>query len=172
MPEQIRYAWGSSSLGEFLAAQSDQGIVAFEFVDGRDAMLERLHTRLPSAVFVKDEDALRDTLDALSGLVDHPQRDPAFKLDMRGTDDEKRVWEILRRTPAGATTNYGAIAAELGTRDARDVTKAVVNNSIAILVPCHRVVKKDGSISGFRWGVKRKRTLLSREQQGVGFRLE
>jgi AraC family transcriptional regulator, regulatory protein of adaptative response / methylated-DNA-[protein]-cysteine methyltransferase len=78
---------------------------------------------------------------------------------------------MLREIPAGATTNYGALAAKLGTRDARDVTEAIGSNSIAILIPCHRVVRKDGSISGYRWGIRRKRALLDRERQAAPVRL-
>jgi AraC family transcriptional regulator of adaptative response/methylated-DNA-[protein]-cysteine methyltransferase len=76
------------------------------------------------------------------------------------------VWTMLREIPAGETTNYGALAAKLGTRDARDVTGAIASNCIAILVPCHRVIRKDGSISGYGWGVRRKRALLNRERSG------
>jgi AraC family transcriptional regulator of adaptative response/methylated-DNA-[protein]-cysteine methyltransferase len=93
-------------------------------------------------------------------------------LDIRGTDFQKRVWEILRRIPAGETTYYGAVAAELGSTDARETTDAIANNPIAVLIPCHRVVKKDGSLSGYRGGVSRKRALLSREQHASGFSLK
>jgi AraC family transcriptional regulator of adaptative response/methylated-DNA-[protein]-cysteine methyltransferase len=100
----------------------------------------------------------------LEHVVDHPQ-DPGIVLDMRGSDYQKQVWTMLRKVPAGETTNYGSLAAKLGTRDSRDVTEAIGSNAIAILIPCHRVVKKDGSISGYRWGVRRKRILLQRERQ-------
>jgi O-6-methylguanine DNA methyltransferase len=116
--KRIRYAWGESSVGEFTAAVSQRGLVAFEFADGRIA-----------------------------------------------------AWSLLREIPVGQTTNYGALAAKLGTRDARDVTEAILWNAIAILIPCHRVVKKDGSVSGYRWGFMRKRTLLERERQAALFRL-
>ena len=85
-------------------------------------------------------------------------------LDLRGTPYEIQVWNLLREIAVGETTSYGALAAKLGTRDARDVTVAISTNPVAILVPCHRVIKKDGSISGYRWGVPRKRALLEREQ--------
>jgi AraC family transcriptional regulator of adaptative response/methylated-DNA-[protein]-cysteine methyltransferase len=90
---------------------------------------------------------------------------------LRGTPYEVEVWSMLRAIPAGEMTNYGALAAKLGTRDAREVTEAIACNPIAVLVPCHRVIKKDGSISGYRWGVKRKRELLAREQRSGVFRL-
>ena len=171
MPEQIRYAWGTSSLGDFVAAGSDAGLVAFEFGDQRAAMLDALRTRFPDAAIVEDRDRLADILEKLGRLIEHPDQDAGVALDMRGSDYQRRVWALLREIPAGETTTYGALAARLGTRDTRDVTEAISLNTIAILVPCHRVIKKDGSISGYRWGVRRKRILLQREQR-TGFVLQ
>jgi AraC family transcriptional regulator of adaptative response/methylated-DNA-[protein]-cysteine methyltransferase len=96
---------------------------------------------------------------------------PCIALDPRGDDYQKTVWSIVQEIPAGETTTYGALAAKLGSRDARDVTAAIAANAIALLIPCHRVVKKDGSLSGYRWGTKRKRTLLERERRAVSFQL-
>ena len=101
----------------------------------------------------------------MNRALEEPGFDPAVPLDLRGTPYEVEVWSMLRAIPVGETTNYGALAARLGTRDARDVTEAIACNPIAVLVPCHRVIKKDGSISGYRWGVKRKRELLARERR-------
>ena len=104
--------------------------------------------------------------------IEEPGFDPGIPLDLRGTPYEISAWKMLRSIRAGETTNYGTLAAELGARDARDVTEAIANNPIAVLIPCHRVIKKNGSISGYRWGVKRKRMLLAREQSRRDFRLE
>jgi AraC family transcriptional regulator of adaptative response/methylated-DNA-[protein]-cysteine methyltransferase len=164
MQEKIRYAWGASSLGEFIAAVSDVGLLAFEFGENRTAMLNALENRLPEASVVNDQDGLAGILESLERIVDQPGQDASIALDMRGSDYQKQVWTMLREIPAGETTSYGALAAKLGTRDARDVTEAIGSNMIAILIPCHRVIKKDGSISGYRWGVRRKRSLLEREQ--------
>jgi AraC family transcriptional regulator of adaptative response/methylated-DNA-[protein]-cysteine methyltransferase len=164
MPEQIRYAWGASSLGDFIAAVSDVGLLAFEFGDNRTAMLSALKSRLPGASVVNDQDGLAGTVAKLVRLVDRPGQDAGIVLDMRGSDFQKQVWTMLREIPGGETTSYGALAGKLGTRDARDVTEAIGSNTIAILIPCHRVIRKDGSISGYRWGVRRKRILLEREQ--------
>jgi AraC family transcriptional regulator, regulatory protein of adaptative response / methylated-DNA-[protein]-cysteine methyltransferase len=164
MQEQIRYAWGKSSLGDFIAAVSDVGLLAFEFGETRKAMLSALESRLPDASIVNDQDALAGTVAELKRIVDHPGEDSGIVLDIRGSDYQKHVWTMLREIPRGETTSYGALAAKLGTRDARDVTEAIGSNTIAILIPCHRVIKKDGSISGCRWGVRRKRSLLEREQ--------
>ena len=171
MPERIRYAWGRSSLGEFIAAVSGRGVVAFEFADGRAAALEALQARLPGAAFEEEREGLAELVDKLATVVDHPGSTSDIVLDPRGSDDQVRVWSLLREIPAGQTTTYGGLAAKLGTRDARDVTEAVASNGIAILIPCHRVVKKDGSLSGYRWGFRRKRALLERERRATPFRL-
>jgi AraC family transcriptional regulator, regulatory protein of adaptative response / methylated-DNA-[protein]-cysteine methyltransferase len=165
MTERIRYAFGSSSLGDVFAAVSDRGLVAFEFADRSGEVPEALRAFLPEASFVEDESGLAPLLGKLETLVDRPGEAADIPLDMRGSDYQKKVWSLLREIPSGATTNYGALAAKLGTRDARDVTEAIASNAIAILIPCHRVVKKDGAISGYRWGFKRKRALLAREQR-------
>ena len=171
MSESIRYAWGESSLGDFIAAVSARGLVAFEFADHRAAILEALRTRLAGAALEEDRNGLADLVDKLEALVDRPDVGLAIPLDPRGSDYQRQVWSLLRDFPAGETTHYGALAAKLGTRDARDVTEAIAANAIAILIPCHRVVKKDGSLSGYRWGFKRKRALLDRERQAAPFRL-
>jgi AraC family transcriptional regulator of adaptative response/methylated-DNA-[protein]-cysteine methyltransferase len=170
MSECIRYAWETSSLGDFIAAASDDGLVAFEFGEPGVAMLEALQARFPDAVTKEDRSGLSDTVAKLEHLVDRPDKDPQIALDMRGSDYQRLVWTMLLEIPAGETTNYGSLAAKLGTRDARDVTEAIGSNAIAILIPCHRVVKKDGSISGYRWGVRRKRALLERERQAITLR--
>jgi AraC family transcriptional regulator of adaptative response/methylated-DNA-[protein]-cysteine methyltransferase len=104
-------------------------------------------------------------------MIEEPGVDHGIPLDPRGTPIQMSVWQLLGNIPMGETSHYGALAAELGTRDARPVTEAIAANSIAILVPCHRVIKKDGSISGYRWSTRRKRTLLQREQAAVRERL-
>ena len=171
MTEIIRHAFGQSSLGDFLAASSDRGLVAFEFTDPGAAVLDTLRGRFPAASLEEDNTGLGDVIGKLAVLVDHPATDPGIALDPRGSDYQKQLWSLLREIPAGETTNYGALAAKLGTRDARDVTEAIGANAIAILIPCHRVIKKDGSISGYRWGVRRKRALLERERRASAFQL-
>jgi len=166
MSEHIRYAWGSSSLGDFIAAVSDRGLVAFEFADCRAAALG---ARLSAASLATDEAGLADVVAKLAALADHPARNPGIALDPRGSDYQKQVWSLLQQIPPGETTTYGALAAGLGTRDARDVTEAIAANMIAILIPCHRVVKKGGALSGYRWGFKRKRALLARERRRTPF---
>jgi len=170
MSDHLRYAWGTSSLGDFLAVASDKGLVALEFGSRSDAMLDELQTRLPQAVIEEDASGLADLVAGLADIVDHPGEEGGIALDPRGSDYQRKVWAMLREIPTGETTSYGALAARLGTRDARDVTEAIGANAIAILIPCHRVLKKDGSISGYRWGVRRKRVLLDRERKAAASR--
>jgi AraC family transcriptional regulator of adaptative response/methylated-DNA-[protein]-cysteine methyltransferase len=166
MSDLIHYAIGHSSLGDFFAARSERGIVAFEFMSAGVDPADLLRERFAAAELLEDAAGPAATLAALVRLVDHPGEDPGLPLDLRGSDYERTVWQMLREIPVGATTSYGEIAARMGTpRDARDATAAIAANRIAILVPCHRVLKKDGSLSGYRWGAKRKRELLARERR-------
>lgn len=167
MREIIRFGWEISSLGDFVVAASDDGIVAIEFASMHTAMEDALRLRFPDADLQRDQEELADVLVAVANAIDNPAAPVDLPLDLRGTPYETRVWRMLREIPAGSTTTYGALAQKLGTRDARDVTAAIANNPIAVLVPCHRVIKSDGTISGYRWGTRRKRTLLAREQQSA-----
>ena len=161
MSDFIRYAFGKTSLGDVMVAASDKGVVALEFVDDREVAEKSFHSRFMDAKVVSDQTGLSLLLSRIRRVVDQHSD---IELDLRGTPYEIKVWNLLREIAAGETTSYGALAAKLGRRDARDVTVAISTNPIAILVPCHRVLKKDDSISGYRWGVRRKRALLEREQ--------
>jgi AraC family transcriptional regulator of adaptative response/methylated-DNA-[protein]-cysteine methyltransferase len=167
MREVIRFAWGRSLLGDYIVAMSEQGLVAFEFAGKRAAGEDSLRDRFPEAEIVADQEGLTEVVGKLDQVIERPGFDPKIPLDLRGTPYEINVWRMLGDIPMGETTNYGALAAKLGTRDAREVTEAIGANPIAILVPCHRVIKKDGSIAGYRWGVYRKRALLVRERQAA-----
>ena len=165
MRETIRFAWETSSLGDLLMAMSDKGLVALEFSADRAATEAALRDRFPEADVIDDRHDLADVFKAVKRAIEEPGFDPDIALDLRGTPYEVEVWSMLRAIPMGETTSYGALAARLGTRDAREVTEAIGRNPVAVLVPCHRVIRKDGSISGYRWGVKRKRELLARERR-------
>ena len=133
-----------------------------------------MRARLPQAELVEASSELMDVLSEIARAIEDPAACESalhVPLDLRGTAYEVQVWSMLRSIPAGETTSYGTLAARMGTSDARDVTKAIAANPIAVLVPCHRVIKSDGSISGYRWGVARKRELLAREQRGRPFQL-
>jgi AraC family transcriptional regulator, regulatory protein of adaptative response / methylated-DNA-[protein]-cysteine methyltransferase len=170
MREIIRFAWGNSSLGDFMVAMSGNGLVALEFSSNRSAAEDALRARFPEADVIDGGQELTAILEKVQRAIEAPGFDPVIPLDLRGTSYEVEVWSMLRAIPVGETTNYGSLAARLGTRDAREVTEAIACNPVAVLVPCHRVIKKDGSISGYRWGVKRKRELLARERRPGGLR--
>jgi AraC family transcriptional regulator of adaptative response/methylated-DNA-[protein]-cysteine methyltransferase len=167
MNDIIRYAFGKTSLGEVLVAASERGVTALEFVADREIAEKSLQSRFVDAKIVADQAGLSLLLSDMSRVVDRPDLGSDIALDLRGTPYEILVWNLLREIAVGQTTSYGALAAKLGTRDTRDVTVAISTNPVAILVPCHRVIRKDGSISGYRWGVPRKRALLEREQLGL-----
>jgi AraC family transcriptional regulator, regulatory protein of adaptative response / methylated-DNA-[protein]-cysteine methyltransferase len=165
MVEIIRYAQGDSSLGRIVAAMSDRGLAMVEFGAVSDALLEGLRARFPGADLVEDPAFMRETLARLASLIEHPEAKIDLPLDFRGTEFELRVWNALREIPAGRTVSYGEIAARIGSpRAAREVAEACAANRLAVIVPCHRVVKKGGSISGYRWGFKRKHALIERER--------
>jgi AraC family transcriptional regulator, regulatory protein of adaptative response / methylated-DNA-[protein]-cysteine methyltransferase len=161
----ICFGWGTSSLGDFMVAMSGQGLVALEFSTWRAATEEALRARFSDADVIESRQTMTDVVARLQRAIEEPGFDPDLALDLRGTPYEIEVWSMLRAIPLGETTSYGALAVKLGTRDARDVSEAIARNPIAVLVPCHRVIKKDGTISGYRWGVKRKRELLARERK-------
>src|SRR5690348_1312285 len=165
MRDVIRFAWGPGSLGDIMVAMSDKGLIALEFSSNRGATEDALRARFAEADIIDGQQDLTDVLDKVNRALDEPGFDTGLPFDLRGTPYDVAVWSMLRQISVGETTSYGALAAKLGTRDAREVAEAIARNPIAVLVPCHRVIKNDGSISGYRWGVKRKRALLAREQR-------
>jgi AraC family transcriptional regulator, regulatory protein of adaptative response / methylated-DNA-[protein]-cysteine methyltransferase len=164
----IRHSFGASSLGPFAAAASERGLVMVEFLNGgaHSRPIQDLRGRYPEATVVEDEDQMGGLLARVADLIEHPEQE-RLPIDMRGSDFELRVWTALRDVPAGTTVTYGDIAARIGApKEAREVGEACAANVLAVVVPCHRVVRRDGLISGYRWGVKRKRDLLNREAFG------
>jgi len=162
----IRHSCGNSTLGEFAIAASDRGLVMIEFPrhDAIAALVEQLQEGYPEAVIIEDHDAMAESLGRVAALIECPASKHDLSLDMRGSDFELRVWNALREIAAGTTVTYGDIAAQIGApKQAREVGEACAANPLAVVVPCHRVVRKNGSVSGYRWGVKRKRELLRRE---------
>jgi AraC family transcriptional regulator, regulatory protein of adaptative response / methylated-DNA-[protein]-cysteine methyltransferase len=165
MTETIRYAWGQSSLGEFLAAMSERGLVMMEFSDPGSPAVDALRIRYPEAEIIEDPAFMTEALERLGELIEHPGMQSDIPLDLRGSEFECRVWNALREIPAGQTASYGDIAQRLGApKEAREVAEACAANTLAVVVPCHRVVKKSGAIAGYRWEFKRKRALLERER--------
>jgi AraC family transcriptional regulator, regulatory protein of adaptative response / methylated-DNA-[protein]-cysteine methyltransferase len=167
MNETIRYVRGQTSLGRFIAATSDRGLVAVELGDSDGPLVDALRERFAGAELVEDAEHLAG---AVAAAIEHPESASDLAVDLRGSDFELRVWTALREIPAGETIGYGALATRLGVRDAREVAAACAANTLAVLVPCHRVVKKNGSISGYRWGFRRKLALIDRERRAAHLR--
>jgi AraC family transcriptional regulator of adaptative response/methylated-DNA-[protein]-cysteine methyltransferase len=162
--EQIRFAVAQCSLGALLVATTAKGICSILLGDDPDALVRDLQDRFPKAELIGAEPAFEATVAQVVAFVEAPRIGLDLPLDLRGTAFQQRVWQALRAIPAGRTVGYAELAAQLGMpQGARAVAGACAANPVAIAVPCHRVVRNDGSISGYRWGVERKRALLERE---------
>src|SRR6266568_3348947 len=159
----IRFAVGASSLGLILVAASDKGIIAILLGDGHDALLRELRKRFPKARFSAGGAAFVPLVTKVVDFVDAPGGGLNLPLDIRGTAFQQRIWPMLRAIPAGATMSYSQIAEHIGRPDApRAVAQACGANPLAVAIPCHRLVRNDGALSGYRWGAGRKRRLLER----------
>jgi AraC family transcriptional regulator of adaptative response/methylated-DNA-[protein]-cysteine methyltransferase len=162
--EQLRFACGDSWLGATLVAMSAEGVVAILIGDDPAKLRRELAAAFPQAHLVDDDDALQDVLRAVSDFLEAPGRGLNLPLDIRGDALQQAVWTALRATPSGQTITYGQIAKSLPMpATAQEVGAACAANVLAVAIPCHRVVKADGSISGYRWGVARKKRLINRE---------
>lgn len=163
--DAIAYAVGQSAVGTILVARSPIGVCAILIGDDAEALEQDLADRFPGRMIVADETALRDDLAAVERFIETPGAGLDLPLDMRhGTPFQQQVWQVLRAIPCGATVTYTALARRLGMPNgARAVATACAANAIALGIPCHRVLRADGSLSGYRWGLERKRALLDRE---------
>ncbi|MNS57850.1 Bifunctional transcriptional activator/DNA repair enzyme Ada [compost metagenome] len=157
---------GECSLGPILVAATEQGICAILLGDDADALVQDLQQRFPKAQLAGGDAAFERWMAQVIGFVDEPSRGLALPLDVRGTAFQQQVWQALRRIPVGSTVSYSELARTLGMPQAsRAVAGACAANAIAVAIPCHRVVRSDGEISGYRWGVDRKRALLQHEAE-------
>jgi AraC family transcriptional regulator of adaptative response/methylated-DNA-[protein]-cysteine methyltransferase len=161
----IRFAVGECSLGSILVAASDKGVCAIFLGDDPNELTHHLQNRFPKAQFIGGDRAFERLVAKVVGLIENPQRGAHLPLDIRGTAFQQRVWRALVQIPVGKTVSYAEIARRIGKPSAvRAVAGACAANPIAIVIPCHRVVRTDGGISGYRWGVDRKRALLQKEK--------
>lgn len=161
---EIYFAIGECSMGNILAAQTERGVCAILIGDDAEQLVRDLQDRFPRAKLVGDASEYQDLVAKVVGLVENPELRFDLPLDIRGTVFQKRVWKALQQIPPGTTATYTEIAARIGMPKAvRAVAQACGANSLAIAIPCHRVIRNDGSLSGYRWGVERKRALLERE---------
>ncbi|SMF65632.1 DNA-O6-methylguanine--protein-cysteine S-methyltransferase /Transcriptional regulator Ada [Tistlia consotensis] len=161
---EIRFAVGECSLGSILVACSAKGVCAILLGDDPDALARELQDRFPKAELIGGDPDFEALVARVIGFVEAPGLGLDLPLDVRGTAFQRRVWQALREIPAGSTASYAEIAERIGDPKAvRAVAGACAANSLAVAIPCHRVVRTDGALSGYRWGVERKRRLLERE---------
>jgi len=164
---RIEFAIGESSLGAILVARSQRGVCAISLGDDADALLRELQDRFPRAELIGGDPSFEALVAQVVGLIEQPNLGIDLPLDVRGTAFQQRVWQALRQIPAGETASYAQIAQRIGSpKSVRAVAHACASNTLAVAIPCHRVVRSDGALSGYRWGVERKRELLSREGAG------
>lgn len=160
----IRFAVGECWLGSILVAATDRGVCAIQFGDDPDALVRDLQDRFPKAVLIGGDEEFEQRIAKVVGFLETPALGLDLPLDIRGTAFQERVWQALREIPPGSTASYAEVAERIGQpRAVRAVAQACAANPIAVVIPCHRVVRTDGSLSGYRWGVERKRALLDRE---------
>jgi len=160
----IRFAIGQCSLGAILVAMSEKGVCAILLGDHPDDLVRDLQDRFSKARLIGSDADFETVIAKVIGLIEAPQIGIDLPLDIRGTAFQQRVWQALQEIPAGTTVSYAEIAAKIGAPQAvRAVAGACAANALAVAIPCHRVVRSDGSLSGYRWGVERKRALIDRE---------
>jgi AraC family transcriptional regulator of adaptative response/methylated-DNA-[protein]-cysteine methyltransferase len=161
---RIRFAVGQSSVGSVLVAATERGICAIRFGDDPEALVRDFQDQFAGAELIGNDEAFGRTVAAVIGAIEEPDQRFDLPLDVRGTAFQHRVWQALRTIPAGTTATYTEIAGRIGTPgSARAVAHACATNPVAVAIPCHRVVRQDGDLAGYRWGVERKRALLARE---------
>lgn len=164
----IRFAVAQCSLGALLVAASDTGICEIALDADPEQLVRNLQDRFKAARLIGADAQFETWVAAVVGFVEDPARGLNLPLDVRGTAFQRRVWEALREIPVGTTATYSQVAERIGSpRAVRAVARACATNNIALAIPCHRVVRTDGSMAGYRWGIERKRELIAREAQAA-----
>lgn len=165
----IRFATGKCSLGLVLVAASDKGVCCIMLGDDSDALARELQHRFPNAELIGGDQPFEELIVTVIEFVENPSQGLNLPLDIRGTAFQQQVWQALQQIPAGSTASYTQIAERIGRpKSTRAVAQACAANPIAVAIPCHRVIKTDGSLSGYHWGVERKSELLKRESNTTG----
>jgi AraC family transcriptional regulator of adaptative response/methylated-DNA-[protein]-cysteine methyltransferase len=163
---EIRFAVGECSLGSILVAQSDRGICAILLGDDPDALTRDLQDRFPKANLIGGDAGFERLVANVVGFIESPALGLDLPLDIRGTAFQQRVWQALRKIPVGSRASYTEIAHRIRSpKSVRAVAQACGANALAVAIPCHRVVRSDGGLSGYRWGLERKQSLLEREMR-------
>jgi len=167
---EIRFAIAPSFLGWVLVAATERGICAIELGDTPEMLTERLQTRFFKAQLQESDPTFSDWIAQVICFIETPDRGLALPLDIQGTAFQQRVWQALQTIPAGTTVSYTDVAKQIDQPTAvRAVATACAANTLAVAIPCHRVVRSNGDLSGYRWGIERKRALLDRESQAEPF---
>jgi AraC family transcriptional regulator, regulatory protein of adaptative response / methylated-DNA-[protein]-cysteine methyltransferase len=162
----VRYTIANSPLGRMLIAATDKGICAIQFADSDQQLQQGLIREFPFAVRRRDDAAMSEWQENLARLIQGQETNPSLPLDIRATAFQHRVWEALQRIPRGETRSYSAVAKKIGMPKAtRAVARACATNPVAVAIPCHRVVRQDGELGGYRWGIERKEQLLAMEKR-------
>jgi AraC family transcriptional regulator, regulatory protein of adaptative response / methylated-DNA-[protein]-cysteine methyltransferase len=162
--QRITYRVGSCTLGLVLVASTPQGICAILLGSDEKALVGQLRSIFPQAALQKESKELDDVLNRVVQFIERPTATFALLLDIGGTAFQKRVWKALREIPAGQTATYKELALKLDATT-QEIGEACAANTLAVVIPCHRVIRSDGGLAGYRWGVNRKRLLLQREQE-------
>ena len=161
---EIRIATGRCFLGWVMVAATELGICVIEFGDDPQSLRNQFRSRFSNARIVDDDEDFKGWLDEVVAFIETPEKGFDLPLDIQGTAFERRVWDALRRIPPGATLSYGELAGRIGNpNSARAVAMACATNRVPVAIPCHRVIRKDGGLGGYKWGIERKRALLDRE---------
>jgi AraC family transcriptional regulator, regulatory protein of adaptative response / methylated-DNA-[protein]-cysteine methyltransferase len=165
----VRYTIADSPLGRMLIAATDKGICAISFADSDQQLLQGLIREFPFAVRRQDDAAMVEWRKTLARLIRGQELNPSLPLDIRATAFQRRVWETLQRIPRGETRSYSAVAKKMGMpKGVRAVARACAANPVAVVIPCHRVIREDGDMGGYRWGIERKERLLAIEEEARG----
>lgn len=165
---ELRFAIGETSLGAVLVALSTRGVAAIELGKDPEVLLQQFQSRFADAELVGDDPEFNGLIAQVIGYIERPGQAFPLPLDIRGTAFQRRVWEALMAIPQGETISYGAIATAIGKPHAyRAVAGACAANKLAVVIPCHRVIRLDGSLSGYRWGVETKRAILALEKSAL-----
>jgi AraC family transcriptional regulator of adaptative response/methylated-DNA-[protein]-cysteine methyltransferase len=165
--DEIRFGIAPCFLGMVLVATSPEGVCGIILGDDEKSVVAELRGRFPRAIVTADKNAFAQAIDAVVRTINTGNLAPELRLAPRGTSFQLRVWKALREIPAGSTATYKEIAETIGSGTAQEIGEACAANPIAVLIPCHRVVRSDRSLAGYHWGIKRKRALLEREKEAA-----
>ncbi len=166
----LRHIYAQTDFGPILASFTCNGVCSIEFGGSKDALIQSLTDRFPAADIRSGEKELRAEIGEIVQYINDPSKELRMSIDSVGTAFQQHVWEVLRTIPVGQTRTYSEVAQDMGMPEAfRAVASACGRNRLAVIIPCHRVMRKDGGLGGYHWGIERKQALLEREKQIMGY---